>query len=335
MKYLSRAWLVLGMAATVACGGSDDAGHDAAIDAGPALPNTAASKRVIYYDQTIYHGTSSDPANYVSLAPLGNAPNVDPTTQKPYVTDIIVAAFHLGAQSDGTSLHLNDDPPDAAIFDPLWSETSALQAQGVNILAMLGGAARGSYASLFDANGNLTPYYDVLTQALKDHHFNGIDLDIEESLSLASTEKLITRLRADFGTDFVITMAPVARALQGGTDPFSGFDYGTLYQDHGADISWFNVQFYSGFGSLSSTTAYTAIVNAGFPADKIVGGMLGSSNDGSGFVQMSTVQTTITALLTSYPDMGGVDCWEYFDAAPGGTADPAMWGTQFGQLFAN
>jgi hypothetical protein len=200
---------------------------------------------------------------------------------------------------------------------------------------MLGGAARGSYASLFDAEGNLTPYYDVLVQALKAHHFNGIDLDIEETLSLANTETLITRLRADFRTDFLITMAPVARALQGGTDPFSGVDYHTLYQHRGADISWFNVQFYSGFGSLSSTAAYTDIINAGFPADKVVGGMLGSTNDGSGFVQISTVQATVTALLASYPEMGGVDCWEYFDAAPGGTTDPAMWGTQFGQLFAN
>jgi hypothetical protein len=323
MKNVRGSWLVLAMAGMVACA-----------DEGPAaLPNTAASKRVIYYDQTIYHGTSSNPANYVSLAPLASSANLNPSTQKPYVTDVIVGALHLGPQSDGTSLHLNDNPLDDAIFDPLWRETAALQDQGVNILAMLGGAARGSYANLFDANGDLTSYYGVLEQALQDHHFNGIDLDIEESLSLTNAEKLITQLRADFGSDFIITMAPVASALQGRTDPFSGFNYSTLYQDQGANISWFNVQFYSGFGSLSSTTSYTAIINAGFPANKVVGGMLGSTNDGSGFVNISTVQNTVKSLLASYPDMGGVDCWEYYDASPGGTVNPALWGTQFGQLF--
>jgi hypothetical protein len=323
MKNVVGAWLVPAMAGMCACG---DHGH-------AALPDPPASKRVIYYDQTIYHGNSGNPANYVGLAPLASSPNLNTNTQKPYVTDVIVGALHLGPQSDGTSLHLNDNPLDDAIFGPLWSETAALQNQGVSILAMLGGAARGSYANLFDPDGNLTSYYGVLEQALQDHHFNGIDLDIEESLSLASAEKLITQLRSDFGSDFIITMAPVATALQGRTDPFSGFNYGTLYQDQGADLSWFNVQFYSGFGSLSSTNSYTAIINAGFPANKVVGGMLGSASDGSGFVNISTVQNTVMNLLASYPDMGGVDCWEYYDASPGGTANPAQWGTQFGQLF--
>ena len=317
-------WLLPALAGLFAC----------ATAAHAALPNNVASRRVIYYDQTIYHGPSSNAANYVSLAPLMQAPNLDPATGKPYVTDVLVGALHLGAQTDGSSLHLNDNTLDDPIFDPLWNETAALQAQGVNVLAFLGGAAQGSYANLFDGNGNLTSFYGVLKQALQEHHFNGIDLDVEETFPLANAEKLITQLRADFGPDFLITMAPVASALQGGTDTFSGFNYKTLFQDQGNNIAWFNVQFYSGFGSMSSTSSYDAILSAGFPADKVVAGTLGSSNDGFGFVDPNTVQATLKSLLLSHPDVGGVDCFEYFDAAPGGTANPAAWGTQFGQFFS-
>ncbi|WP_266159385.1 glycosyl hydrolase family 18 protein [Dyella silvatica] len=297
------------------------------------LPNTASSKRVVYYDQTIYNGSSSQASNYVSLSPLWDVANINPNTQKPYVTDVIVGAFHLGAQSDGTSLHLNDNPPSDAIFNVLWKDVGTLQGKGVNVLAMLGGAAQGSYASLFDQNGNLTTYYDTLKQALQTYGLNGIDLDIEESVSLANIETLITQLRKDFGSDFIITFAPVAAALQGDTDPFSGFNYLDLYNDQSANISWFNVQFYSGFGSLSSSTDYSSIVKAGFPANKVVAGMLSNSNNGSGFVSITTVKKTVTSLLKTYPDFGGVDAWEYYNANPGGTAKPALWGTTFGQLM--
>jgi len=298
-----------------------------------SLPNNAASKRVIYYDQTIYNGSSSSSSNYVSLSPLWAAANINPSTNQPYVTDVIVAAFHIGAQSDGSSIHLNDNQPSDAIFATLWQEVSTLQGKGVNVLAMVGGAAQGSYAALFDSSGNLTSYYTTLKQMLQTYKLNGVDLDIEESVSQSNIETLINQLRSDFGSNFLITMAPVASSLQGGSDPFSGFNYTSLYAAESSNISWFNTQFYSGFGSLSSSSDYVNIVNAGFPANKVVAGMLSNSANGSGYVDVGTVESTVQNLVTTYSNFGGVDAWEYYNANPGGTSNPAEWGTAFGQTM--
>jgi hypothetical protein len=84
--------------------------------AGLALANLAwgqtspASKRVAYYYQTQY----SDNV-YVSLAPIWE--HVNPSTNQPYVTDLLVAAFHFGYNSDGTPyIHLNDNVPQNPMF---------------------------------------------------------------------------------------------------------------------------------------------------------------------------------------------------------------------------
>jgi hypothetical protein len=295
--------------------------------------NTATSKRVIYYYQTQYNGSSSNPANYVSLSPIWASANLNPGTGKPYVTDVLVGAFHLGAQSDGSSIHLNDNQPSDPIFTTMWQEVATLQSRGVNAVAMLGGAAQGSYASLFNSDGTLTSFYGVLKQTLQTYKLNGIDLDIEEPVSLANVETLINQLHADFGSSFVITMAPVAAALEGGTDPFSGISYSQLYQAESANISWFNVQFYSGFGSLSSPANYQSIINSGYPANKVVAGMIANPADGSGYVDIGTVESTVRSLVAQYSNFGGVDAWEYFNANPGGTAAPAEWGTDMAQTM--
>src|SRR5215472_2324937 len=95
-----------------------------------------ASKRVIYYYQTL-----------TDLSPVIN--NLNPNTQKPFATDIILAAFHLGNMSDGTLIHLNRLPPDDPTFNTVWQQLGQLQSMGVSVHMMLGGAAQGSYSSLF------------------------------------------------------------------------------------------------------------------------------------------------------------------------------------------
>lgn len=88
--------------------------------------------RVVVYHQTHHHQGKP-----VSALPL--------ITYQTGVTHVIVAAIHL---NDGPYLTINDDPPTAEKFNPLWSEVSWLQASGVKVLGMLGGAAKGSYARL-------------------------------------------------------------------------------------------------------------------------------------------------------------------------------------------
>ena len=85
----------------------------------------------------VYHQTHHRDGKVVSILPL--------ITQQTGVTHVIVAAIHL---NDNAYLTLNDDPPDADKFNTLWSEVAWLQASGVKVLGLLGGAAQGSYAKL-------------------------------------------------------------------------------------------------------------------------------------------------------------------------------------------
>jgi len=55
-------------------------------------------------------------------------------------------------------------------------------------------------------------------------------------------------------------------------------------------------------------------------------GVLDSSDGGSGYVAINTVQSTIETLKGMYPTFGGVFGWEYFDAGnTDGDAQPYQW----------
>jgi hypothetical protein len=276
----------------------------------------ATDKRVIYYYQTQYYN-----GNYVSLAPIWK--QINRRTGKPVVTDVMIAAFHLGYNSNGSPyIHLNDNVPSDPMFTQMWQEVATLQSYGVTVRMLLGRAAQGSYADLFS---QWSTFYPIVRQTLRQYHLNGFDADIEENVSLSNAQRLIDKLNGDFGARFILTMDPVASALWGGAN-LSGFDYKQLYQStEGQRINWFNGQFYSGFATLASTADYDRIVAYGFPAEKVVGGTLGNPLDGSGYVAYQTVAQTATALVGEYPTFGGLASWEYFNTLPGGLAKPTEW----------
>jgi hypothetical protein len=305
--------LALMLSFTIGCVVPAHAAH------GTKPKSTATTHHVIYYYQTL-----------TDLSPVID--NLNPATGKPYATDIFVSSFHLGPQSDGTNMHLNDYPPDSATFDGVWQQLATLQSMGVKIHMMLGGAACCSYDELFN---NWNTLYPVLKQTIQTYHFDGIDLDIEQSVTLQNVEQLISQLHTDFGPNFEITLAPVATDLTEGYG-LSGFNYKDLYQSpEGADIAWFNTQFYSGFGSLASTADYVSAINNGFPANKVVAGMLGNPNDGGGYVDVNQVATTVQQLTSQYPTFAGVFSWEYFDTLPGGTANPEQWSQLMSQSMGD
>jgi len=279
-------------------------------------PPHAQSKRVTYYYQTQYYKNK-----YVSLFPIWNQRS--PITHKPFVTDVMVAAFHLGYNQDGSPyIHLNDNVPSDPMFDQMWQEVATLQSYGVSVRMMLGGAAQGSYQDLFN---DWNTFYPILKQTLAQYNLNGIDMDIEEIVSLSNAQKLIDQLNTDFGSKFIMTMAPVASALWGGAN-LSGFDYQQLYQSpEGQRLNWFNAQFYSGFATMASTTDFERIVNFGYPPQKVVAGMIGNPQDGSGYIPTSEASQTVRALVAEYPNFGGVDSWEYFNTLPGGLGNPVKW----------
>lgn len=286
---------VLAVGATVLAGLAGTAGGASAATTNP--------HRVVAYYQTQYsNGT------YVSPSPLGGI-----------ATDIELAAFHLN--SDGT-IHLNNNPPSDPSFTQMWTDLAALQSQGVRVEAMLGGAAQGSYANL---HNDFTTYYGLLKSTLQTYHLNGIDLDIEESFSLADTEHLINQLRTDFGSGFVITLAPVASDLSGGSSFSGGFSYRQLETDLSSQIDWYNGQFYCGWGDLSSTSAYDAAIGNGFAPSRVVAGTVTNRANCSGYQDTTTLDSTIGSLVAEHSDLGGVAGWEYFNSLGVNGGGPETW----------
>ncbi len=259
----------------------------------------------------VYHQSHGAGADYVPLGPM---------VASGRLTQLIIAAVHI---TDDGRVVLNDHDHDDAYHDRLWTELADVQQAGVQALAMVGGWAPGTTNKL-DVAG-FDRYYPPLRDFLVRHGFDGVDIDVEQDMSLPGVIGLIDALRRDFGPEFVIILAPVASALAGGGN-LSGFDYEELFRRRGQEIDWVNAQFYSGFGSAADASDYVAIIDRGvYPPDKVVLGVIGHPDDGSGYVDVARVAGTVRDLCRRYPDFGGVDVWEYFRALPGGRPEPWRW----------
>jgi hypothetical protein len=239
------------------------------------------------------------------------------------LTHLIVCSLHINKDS---VVHLNDFPPSNPRFYTLWNETVSMKNAGVKVMGMVGGAAPGSFDSttLDGDEATFEKYYGQLRDVIRDFGLEGLDLDVEQRMSQAGITRLVSRLRSDFGYDFVITLAPVASALNNGGN-LSGFDYKTLQYTNGGDIAFYNAQFYSGFGSMSSPTDYNNIVSNGFSPAKVVAGQLTSPSNGYGYIPYEKLNATVISLRDKYGQIGGVMGWEYFNSQPGGTAKPWEW----------
>lgn len=192
---------------------------------------------------------------------------------------------------------------------------------------MLGGAAKGSFTRLDVDEATFESYYIPLRDLIRERGLDGLDLDVEEPMTLVGIIRLIDRLKSDFGQDFIITLAPVAAALMSDLPEhnLSGFSYEALEVMRGKQIAWYNTQFYCGWGDLSKTDGYDFMVARGYPADKIVIGMVTNPSNGSGWVPFETLQEVLITLKQRYPGFGGVMGWEYFNSLPGDRARPWEW----------
>ncbi|KAI1500999.1 glycoside hydrolase superfamily [Biscogniauxia marginata] len=269
---------------------------------------------VLYYQTTNYNNSDT---SHVSLLPLINsAPSIS-------VTHVLVAAVHIVDEDNG--IRLNDYPPDNERFDQVWSDAAELQAKGVTVMAMVGGAAAGSWTRLDGDDEQFEHYYGPLHDMIGTYNLQGLDLDVEQSMSLTGIIRLIDRLKADFGDDFIITLAPVASALTEGGSNLSGFDYFDLEAQRGDQIAFYNGQFYSGFASAGSARDYESVLDDGFPAEKVVMGLLTNDDNGSGFVDLDAQAPVLEELVRENANFGGVAAWEYFNSVPGGTEAPWEW----------
>ena len=170
-------------------------------------------------------------------------------------------------------------------------------------------------------------YYTPLRNLIRERGLDGLDLDVEEPMTLAGVIRLIDRLKSDFGEDFIITLAPVAAALQSDSPNhnLSGFSYEALEVMRGKQVAWYNTQFYCGWGDLSKTDGFDFMVARGWPAQKIVIGMVTNPGNGSGWVSFEILQEVLITLKERYPEFGGVMGWEYFNSLPGDQDAPWKW----------
>ena len=226
---------------------------------------------------------------------------------------IIVSSIHFGKNKQNNSdIFLNDNNPHDPIFNQLWNETKEFSEQGVTITCMVGGAGL-AYHELFS---NFDTYYTLLVNFIRSKPWiKGIDLDIEEDVSLEDVQMLIHKIKMDFGKGFIITMAPLGTSLSYDGGSMGGFDYKTLYlSKEGRQINWFNCQCYNSF----TVDLLNQIVNNGYPENKIIMGM-----ESGQFTDQSFIEN-IKKMKQKYPSFRGVYDWEYLNAPPN-SKDPSEW----------
>lgn len=241
-------------------------------------------------------------------------------------THVILAAIHLN-DTPG-DITLNDDPPDSPKFDPLWAEVPLVKAGGIKVMGMLGGAAPGSFKRLDGSQEQFEQFYGPLLAMIRRHGLEGLDLDVEEEMSLPGVIRLIDRLKADLGDEFIITLAPVAAALLG-LGNLSGFDYRELEQARASKISWYNAQFYNGWGPADDPRMYAAMVSQGWAPRRVVYGLLTNPGNGSqGYVPREKIGPVLAVLIEQFPTFGGVMGWEYWNSLPGERAKPWQWAAE-------
>ena len=247
-------------------------------------------KRIIYYYQT-----------FCGLQNILKYEN-------PVVTHIIVSSIHFGINADVTPyIHLNNYSPFDNKFNKLWEELRQAHTKGIKIMLMMGGAG-GAYKTLLS---NFDIYYTMLKNIINKYDFIcGIDLDIEENVKLDNVKIFKNKLDKDFGKDFIITMAPVSSSLSNDHSGMGGFIYKKLFQSNeGMRINWFNGQFYGSY----TFDIFNNIINNGYPANKVVMGMLSGNYDKKNF---KNALMEIKKISDKYNNFGGVFDWEYCDSPP-------------------
>lgn len=240
--------------------------------------------RVIYYFQT--------PAD------LG------PVLTNPALTHIHVAAYHFGHDADGTPyIHLNNHPPEEF---PSWGDLNLASHAGKRVVAMVGGAG-GGFAALF---ADYETFYPLLRQeVLTRYCLSGVDLDVEEEVSLVNIRRLMGDLKRDLPPKYLLTMAPAAASLASDEPGIGGFVYADLAKTpEGQAVDYYNAQCY-GVSAFTPET-YAAILGNGWPPSKVNMGMLAP-------VDMGAVCGVLSAVAAKTPFLGGAFIWEYFEAPVG------------------
>jgi hypothetical protein len=113
----------------------------------PSPTAREAFPRLVMYIQTC---TTPD-KQLLSLLP--------PLKYETKVTHVILASVHL--HEEPGVIRLNNDPFKAPTWDVIWEEVKILQENGIKVMALLGGAAAGTYLRLNGTGDEVSVQYEM------------------------------------------------------------------------------------------------------------------------------------------------------------------------------
>lgn len=179
-------------------------------------------------------------------------------------------------RSDGTVLW--EDGMDSGVRVPSPEEMCAAKESGLTILMSIGGATAGIDLS---SQTVADRFVETIVPILREHNFDGIDIDIETGLtgsgsitqlstSQANLIRIIDGVLAAMPAGFGLTMAPETAYVTGGSVVY-GSIWGSYlpiikkYADNGR-LWWLNMQYYNGSMYDCSGNSYAAGTVEGFRA---------------------------------------------------------------------
>ena len=313
------------LAALALAGAAALAGEGPASGATEAAASSPPAPRTLAYFANYRH----DPTLMADLGMLMDA------CQKGHMTHVIVGLFHCDwlnrPEGMGACVSLNGLYLDDPTLQPLWEAVRLLQARKIKVIASFGGGGVGDYHHLLDPAH--PEWYAPLRAMLRERHLDGLDMDIEESGNIVATKnvrRILKKLRRDFGDGFLITSAPVASALTGGSNISSGINYKKLMKE--GWFTWYNLQFYNGFGDVLGgaygSPDYEAVLRANkdvSPRKFVAGVPTSPASAGGNYHALSALTPKLRELAATYPGFGGVYGWTFQEAQVEGQLDPVGW----------
>lgn len=230
------------------------------------------------------------------------------------VTHIHLSSIHFGLDDNAKPyIHLNNNDPRDPKFNNVWNDLRKCKEKGIKVILMVGGAG-GAYEVMFS---KYPIYKQLLFDIIDKYHdvIDGIDLDIEEYVTLDNIKMLINDIHLEYGPNFIISMAPLVDSIMTDDPGMGGFSYKDLYSSSvGKYITYFNVQCYRSF----SLDNYKGMVSNGYPPEMINMGMLSS-------MDLNNVLDTIKEIISGSYVLGGVYNWEYYSSPPDEEKNPVTW----------
>uniref|UniRef100_A0A0B7KI72 Uncharacterized protein n=1 Tax=Bionectria ochroleuca TaxID=29856 RepID=A0A0B7KI72_BIOOC len=236
------------------------------------IPSASPLPRLITYFQT-HHDSDG---NAISVLPLITQPGIS-------LTHLILAAIHIN--DDPAALTLNDHHPSHPRFQTLWAELRVLQASGIKVMGMLGGAAPGSYQRLDGSAEQFERYYTPVRDLIREHALDGLDLDNLSGFDYEALEVMRGKDIAWYNTQFYCGWGDCSNPLM------------------------YNMMRYKGWPpeKLVIGLVTNPENGNGFVPFEMLGGVLNVLGAAHG------------------KQFGGVMGWEYFNSMPGGRERPWEW----------